>query len=52
MKMVAVLCASPQFIYSGFVNCRFLCQRDAGEVIQEFKINTGQHFDANMSDIF
>jgi UDP-GlcNAc3NAcA epimerase len=47
MKIVTVLGARPQFIKAAPVSSAF---RAAG--IEEVLVHTGQHYDANMSDIF
>ena len=48
MKILTVLGARPQFIKSGSVS-RVIAQYDD---IDEVIVHTGQHYDANMSDIF
>ncbi len=48
MKIVTVLGARPQFIKAGTVS-REIARRGG---IREVIVHTGQHFDANMSDIF
>lgn len=48
MKIVTVIGARPQFIKAAVVS-RKLREREG---VQEIIIHTGQHFDANMSDIF
>lgn len=48
MKIVTVIGARPQFIKAAAVSREFSKHDDIVEVI----IHTGQHFDANMSDIF
>ncbi|WP_462170237.1 non-hydrolyzing UDP-N-acetylglucosamine 2-epimerase [Pseudoalteromonas xiamenensis] len=48
MKVVTVIGARPQFIKAAVVSRAF---KSHGE-IQEVIIHTGQHFDANMSDVF
>lgn len=48
MKILTVLGARPQFIKAGGVS-RAIAQYDN---IQEVIVHTGQHYDANMSDIF
>jgi UDP-GlcNAc3NAcA epimerase len=48
MKIVTILGARPQFIKAGSVSREILKQPDIIEVI----VHTGQHYDANMSDIF
>jgi UDP-GlcNAc3NAcA epimerase len=52
MKIVTILGARPQFIKAGSVSREILKQRVAGRDIQEVIIHTGQHYDANMSDVF
>lgn len=48
MKITTVIGARPQFIKAAVVSRAFTLCEDIKEVI----IHTGQHFDANMSDIF
>ena len=48
MKIVTVIGARPQFIKAAVVSRIFLARNDIEEVI----IHTGQHFDANMSEVF
>lgn len=48
MKIVTILGARPQFIKAGTVSREIAKHKDIKEVI----IHTGQHFDANMSDVF
>lgn len=48
MKIVTILGARPQFIKAGSVSREFAEHESIKEVI----IHTGQHYDANMSDIF
>ena len=48
MKIVTILGARPQFIKAGSVSRELAKHKDMKEVI----VHTGQHFDANMSDIF
>lgn len=48
MKIVTVLGARPQFIKASVVSSEFAKHRDVKEVV----VHTGQHFDANMSDVF
>ncbi|MBE0494659.1 MAG: UDP-N-acetylglucosamine 2-epimerase (non-hydrolyzing), partial [Thiomicrospira sp.] len=44
--------ARPQFIKAGSVSREILRQREAGADITEVIVHTGQHYDANMSDVF
>ncbi len=48
MKIVTVIGARPQFIKAAVVSRAIAAHKDIKEVI----VHTGQHFDANMSDIF
>ena len=48
MKIVTVIGARPQFIKAAVVSRAIVAHKDIKEVI----VHTGQHFDANMSDIF
>lgn len=48
MKIVTVIGARPQFIKAAVVS-RKLREREG---VQEIIVHTGQHFDANMSDVF
>ena len=52
MKIITVLGARPQFIKAGSVSREILRQQESKESIQEIIIHTGQHYDANMSEIF
>lgn len=52
MKIVTILGARPQFIKAGSVSREILRQREAGANIAEVIVHTGQHYDANMSDVF
>ena len=47
-KIVTVIGARPQFIKASAVSARLR----ASERLQEVLVHTGQHFDANMSDVF
>lgn len=48
MKIMTVLGARPQFIKASVVSAEFAKHSGVEEVV----IHTGQHFDANMSDVF
>lgn len=48
VKIVTVLGARPQFIKASVVSAEFAKHPDVTEVV----VHTGQHFDANMSDVF
>jgi len=48
MKVVTILGARPQFIKAGSVSREIAKHKEINEVI----VHTGQHYDANMSDIF
>ncbi|WP_062567264.1 non-hydrolyzing UDP-N-acetylglucosamine 2-epimerase [Pseudoalteromonas arabiensis] len=48
MKIVTILGARPQFIKAGSVSREIAKYNDVQEVI----VHTGQHYDANMSDVF
>lgn len=48
MKIVTILGARPQFVKASAVS-RALAQQSS---VEEIIIHTGQHFDANMSDVF
>jgi len=48
LKIVTIIGARPQFIKAAVVSRAFTSTKDIIEVI----IHTGQHFDANMSDVF
>lgn len=52
MKIVTILGARPQFIKAGSVSREIIRQRNAGADITEVIVHTGQHYDANMSDVF
>ncbi|MBU2869207.1 UDP-N-acetylglucosamine 2-epimerase (non-hydrolyzing) [Colwellia sp. E2M01] len=48
IKVVTILGARPQFIKAGSVSREITLHNDVREVI----VHTGQHYDANMSDVF
>lgn len=52
MKIVSILGARPQFIKAGSVSREILRQGESGLDINEIIVHTGQHYDANMSDVF
>ena len=52
MKIVTILGARPQFIKAGSVSREIQRQKAEGRDIEEVIVHTGQHYDANMSDIF
>lgn len=52
MKIVTVVGARPQFIKASVVSRTIANQRKKGKDIKDVILHTGQHFDANMSEIF
>jgi len=52
MKIVTILGARPQFIKAGSMSREINRQQDLGADVTEVIIHTGQHYDANMSDVF
>jgi len=52
IKILTILGARPQFIKAGSVSREVRRQKEEGKNIQEVIVHTGQHYDANMSDIF
>ena len=52
MKILTILGARPQFIKAGRVSREIQRQKAEGRRLKEVIVHTGQHYDANMSDIF
>jgi len=52
LKIVTILGARPQFIKAGSISREIAKKSSLGADIQEVIVHTGQHYDANMSDIF
>lgn len=52
MKILTILGARPQFIKAGSVSRGVKRVKEEGRNIEEIIVHTGQHYDANMSDIF
>ena len=54
MKLVTILGARPQFIKAAVVSraLRDLGRKNGGGALQEVIVHTGQHYDANMSQVF
>ncbi len=52
MKIITILGARPQFIKAGSVSREIAKQIESGINLQEIIVHTGQHYDANTSDIF
>ena len=52
MRIVTILGARPQFIKAGSVSREIIRQKSLGADLEEIIVHTGQHYDANMSDIF
>ena len=52
MKIVTILGARPQFIKAGSVSREIVRQKKLGADLEEIIVHTGQHYDANMSDVF
>ena len=52
MKILTILGARPQFIKAGSVSREVRRAKEEGRSIEEVIVHTGQHYDANMSDIF
>lgn len=51
-KILTVVGARPQFVKAGTVSREIFRRSQAGCNIQEVIVHTGQHYDANMSDVF
>lgn len=53
MKIVTIVGARPQFVKAAMVS-RAIMEHNKNNVspIEELLLHTGQHYDANMSDIF
>ena len=49
MKVVTIVGARPQFIKAAVISRAFKKQRPD---VEELIVHTGQHYDANMSDVF
>ncbi len=54
MKMATIVGARPQFIKAAVLSREISRRQQAndGQRIDEILVHTGQHFDANMSDVF
>ena len=54
MHVITVVGARPQFTKAAVISraVRDRCERSGGPGVTETMIHTGQHFDANMSDVF
>ena len=48
MKIITILGARPQFIKASVVSAAIAAAKQLKEIV----VHTGQHFDANMSDVF
>lgn len=49
MKITTIIGARPQFIKAAIVSRAF---REHRQAVREVLVHTGQHYDANMSDVF
>jgi UDP-GlcNAc3NAcA epimerase len=52
MKIVTVVGARPQFVKAATVSAAIVEQQGRGRSIAEVLVHTGQHYDANMSQVF
>jgi UDP-GlcNAc3NAcA epimerase len=52
MKLLTVIGARPQFIKASAVSRAIRQANERGASIREVIVHTGQHFDANMSEVF
>jgi UDP-GlcNAc3NAcA epimerase len=52
LKIVTIIGARPQFVKAGVVSREIKRRSQQGTPISEVIVHTGQHFDANMSEIF
>lgn len=52
MKIVTIVGARPQFVKAAVVSRAIGDNNESGESVREVIVHTGQHYDANMSDIF
>jgi UDP-GlcNAc3NAcA epimerase len=52
MKIITILGARPQFIKASSISREILYRNNISKNINEIIIHTGQHYDANLSDIF
>ena len=52
MKLLTVVGARPQFIKASAVSSAIRKANLEGAAIREIIVHTGQHFDANMSEVF
>lgn len=52
MKLLTVIGARPQFIKASAVSRAIQHANEGGAYIHEVIVHTGQHFDANMSQVF
>jgi UDP-GlcNAc3NAcA epimerase len=52
MKIVTVVGARPQFVKAATVSAVLAERRGQGAALEEILVHTGQHYDANMSQVF